>query len=295
VVAFFAIMVLSFPPKDEAYIAYIDESGDPGIRNPRLFAKGPVSEWFSMGAIVVQLHREPEIVQWVKEIHTATRVRRRDLHFAHMNDVQRKIACASIAQKPVRCFALVSNKKNMIGYRNVRAEAARGGSANETFYNFCARILLERVTDFVLEHSLKTYQKPKHVHVIFSNRGGTRYSQTKAYFDLLMNQARSRSTVLNAREIKWEVMHPQLIDAELHENSAGLQLADSVASAFCYAADAHGPRVHNSSHAESLKRIIWHKDGVYAKNGVTLLPWNPALAKLTEQQKKIFRFYGYRI
>ena len=92
---------------------------------------------------------------------------------------QRRIVCEAIASQELRCFALVSNKKNMHGYRNARAEAARGGSANETFYNFCGRVLLERVTEFVYRQSILEHKKPKHLHVIFSDRGGVRYEQTQ--------------------------------------------------------------------------------------------------------------------
>ena len=130
----------------------------------------------------------------------------------------------------------------MMGHKNARAEAARGGSANETFYNFCARVLLERVTEFVLAHSMRHHGKPKHLRIIFSDRGGMRYSQTIAYLDTLANQARSGQTFLDRRVIKWEVFHPALISAERHEKNAGLQLADSVASALCFAADANHSR-----------------------------------------------------
>jgi Protein of unknown function (DUF3800) len=288
-------MVLSFTTADEGYIAYIDESGDPGIRGVHPIAQGGASEWFSLGAVVIQSPKKAEPVMWVKDIHAAIRTKRVDLHFKHMKLGQQILTCQSIAKLPVRCFALVSNKKNMSGYANAKAEAARGASGNETFYNFCARILLERTTDFVLAHSMQQHGKPKHLHVIFSERGGVRYSQTIAYLDLLVNQARSKTTFLNRREIKWQVMHPQLITSAPHGKVAGLQLADSVASAFCYAADAAHPRPHDTSQAEALAPVMWHKQKVIAGNGVTLLPWKIYQAALTEPQKKIFKFYGYRI
>lgn len=151
--------MLSFPPQDEGYIVYIDESGDPGIKDTSSSGKPPSSEWFSLGALVLKSGRELDTVKWVQQIRQKTRiVQRPDIHFANMKQWQRETACELIAVQPVRCFAVVSHKKNMIGHRNVRAEAARGGSANEIFYNFCARILLERVTEFVLDRSLKEYR-----------------------------------------------------------------------------------------------------------------------------------------
>ncbi|MFO0994825.1 MAG: DUF3800 domain-containing protein [Hyphomicrobiales bacterium] len=288
-------MVLAFPPPDVGYIAYIDESGDPGIKKVFPIAPDGASEWFTLGAIVVQAERSDETVDWVKDIRERTKIKRPDLHFAHMSDWQRAISSEAIAALPLKCFTVVSNKKNMMGYTNPRAEAARGASSNETFYNFCARVLLERVTEFVLAHSMQRYGKPKHLQIIFSDRGGMRYSQTVVYFDLLANQARSNQTFLKAREIKWEVIHPKLIEAERHEKSAGLQLTDTVASAFCFAADAEKRKPHVTQHAEALKYRMWHKQNVYAGNGVTFLPWKIAQAKLTESQKLIFRFCGYGV
>lgn len=289
-------MVLAFAPAEEEYIAYIDESGDPGIKAPSHAGKKPSSEWFSVGAIVVKSTRENETVSWVQEIRKRCSITQRpDIHFSEMKPWQRQIACSFIAEMPVRCFVVVSNKRNMIGHQNLRAEAARGGSSNEIFYNFCARILLERVTDFVLDRSIIEFKKPKHVRIVFSHRGGVRYSQSTAYMDILINQARSGTTVLNAREIKWEVVHPNLISSEPHNKSAGCQLADVVASSFRYASDTNGLKDNSLSYALSLEKRMWAKQSVIAYHGVTLLPWRKDQRKLlTEPQRRIFRHYGYR-
>jgi hypothetical protein len=71
-------------------------------------------------------------------------------------------------------------------------------------------------------------------------------------------------------------------------------LADIVASSFFNAADALSTRVHETRHAEALKDRMWSNGGIYADNGVSLQPTPPWRAKLTEKQKTIFRFYGYR-
>ena len=289
-------MVVAFPPSDEGYIAYIDESGDPGIKDTSLLGKGPSSEWFSLGAVVVQSTREPEVVGWVQEIRKKTLIRQRpDIHFADMKPWQRDVACNFISEQPVRCFVVVSNKRNMIGYQNARAEAARGGSANETFYNFCARVLLERVTEFVMDDSIRRFERPRHVRIVFSERGGVRYSQSTAYMDILANQARSGTTVLDAREIKWQVVHPKLICAEPHTKSAGCQLADVVASSFRYAADTNGIRDQTVHYAKALEKRMWTKQGVIAYHGVTLLPWRKMdRQKIPLKQREIFHHYGYR-
>ena len=50
------------------YIAYIDESGDDGLRavKPRTFPGS--SEWLILSAVVIRGSNEPEVAGWVKDI-----------------------------------------------------------------------------------------------------------------------------------------------------------------------------------------------------------------------------------
>ena len=66
----------------------------------------------------------------------------------------------------------------MRGYRNRRVEEARP-SSQEWFYNFCIRLLLERVTDYIVRRTLTDYNEIRHLEIVFSNRGGMRYTQTR--------------------------------------------------------------------------------------------------------------------
>lgn len=139
-----------------------------------------------------------------------------------------------IAEKEVVCFAVCSNKKNMRGWSNERAAIMR---SKQWFYNFCVRFLIERVTDFCLRDSIKKYNAPRYLRVLFSQRGGHEYGQTKAYWEHLKAQASSETTYLRRREIKHQVLHFNLVDYVPHTSVAGLQLADVVASAFYQAID----------------------------------------------------------
>jgi hypothetical protein len=79
-----------------------------------------------------------------------------------------------------------------------------------------------------------------------------------------------------------------------HNKSAGCQIADVVASAFFQAANA-GTQKWNTEYAEALKPRMASNNNGYANEGVTLLPWRNWTLRLTDAQKKIFRFYGYEI
>jgi len=200
-----------------------------------------------------------------------------------------------IGALPIRGFVLLSNKKNMQGYKNPRVEAARGASTQEYFYNFCIRLLLERVTLFTETISLREHKVAKHLEIVFSERGGLRYSQTIAYLSLLQEQARSKTTYLDTREIRWRVIHPALISSVPHGRSAGAQLADPIASAFYQATNTDGTSSWDPTFATLLKPRMWRKAGVYENFGVSLQPTPYRRANLTNPQKQIFHSYGFRL
>ena len=128
--------------------------------------------------------------------------------------------------------------------------------------------------------------------VIFSQRGGHYYGQTKAYWELLKRQSAGGTTHLQKWEVKHEVLRYSLVDYVPHVNVAGLQLADAVASAFYQAVDVLDVQ-HDTSSAQALKSKMGRRAGVIADYGVVLQPTPPWKAKLTEEQKQIFSFYGF--
>lgn len=285
-------MSLAFEPADIRYVAFIDEAGDPGLTRVRPIDSHGATEWLSIGAVLIQQEYHRETVQWVQSIRRTIGARQSpDLHYRDLSPSRKFAVCQDLPKLPLRCFALLSNKKNMRQHRNERAERARP-STQQWFYNWCIRLLLERITNFVESHAVARYGGPRHVQLIFSERGGVRYGQTAAYHNLLREQARSKTTLLQKREIKWRVLHPASTIVVPHEKNAGVQLADVVASAFYQAANTMPPPDWDTTYAKLLERVIPKESGTYADYGVTLLPtWHKA--RLNSQQQEIFRFYGY--
>jgi Protein of unknown function (DUF3800) len=83
VVAFFAVMVLAFERPDVGYIAYIDESGDPGIKAVAPVVPNGASEWFSLGAIVLKKETAVSTVEWVQRLNKRIANQKLDLHYSH--------------------------------------------------------------------------------------------------------------------------------------------------------------------------------------------------------------------
>ncbi len=278
-------------PKQYGYIAYIDEAGDPGLKRVRPVDENGASEWLVLSAVVMRSIREPRVVEWVQDIIGDLGIRRRnDLHYRTLSPARKLNAGNRIAMLPIRAFAVCSNKKNIRGYRNPRAEKI---SSQQWFYNWCVRLLLERVTAYCTGRTIHDYGECKPIKVEFSERGGHRYSQTAAYQYYLRHQQQGGRIYLTRREPVTAMLAWDLMAAYPHETRAGLQLADFVASAFYQAIDCGGPGAWNIEPAKALAQIMPKEAGATRDFGVALFPTPPWKADLSPDQKRIFEFYGY--
>jgi hypothetical protein len=273
------------------YIAFIDEAGDPGLNTVRPIDASGGSEWLCLGAIVIKASDEPKIADWINTLRSRAEIKSAgDLHYRNLRDFRKTIVCSELAKLPLRAFVLASNKKNMRRHRNVRAERY---SSQQWFYNFCLRMLCERVTQFCYDHRKSQRANGRLLKLVYSERGGHSYGQTIAYHELLKNQAKAGELYLTKRRIYWEVLDWRLAEAASHKSSEGAQLADIVASAFYQAVDTLPPTKWDNSFAKLLKPVMAKEDGQYMNFGVALQPTPPSKGKLTDQQKEIFEFYGY--
>lgn len=277
---------------DHDYVAFIDEAGDPGLKAVRPIDDVGGTEWITIAAVLVRKPNFSNVPHWVASMVQDIGIRQRsDLHFRDLSPTRKTVICQRLAELPVRLFVVASNKKNMRGYRNPNAEKI---PANQWFYNWLVRILIERITHYVEYHSLKTFGERKLVKFEFSQRGGHSYSQTAAYHELLRVQSRNDNTILK----KWvpvaSVMNWKLVDSFPHKSRAGLQLADVVASSFYQAVDCLDTGPCDPKYAMLLRdRIAFRGNKRYSDYGVVLQPTPDWKADISESQRSIFRFYRY--
>jgi hypothetical protein len=277
------------------YVAYIDESGDPGLTRVKPLNKNGSSEWLIVSAVVVSRDREQEINGWLADVTTRFKNHHaKALHFAKLNPAKKRAYCEDIASRPVRCFVVASNKKNMRGYENPFAE--RVSLDKNWFYCWLTRLLLERVTHWVDGHSRKNFGEPKKVKLVYSTRGGLSYSQLNAYFELLKMKSIGGDTFLPLGDLYWDVLSRRQVEIRPHYELGGLQLADAVASAFFKACDKYDTGACNPEFAKLLApRMARVEDSGRTQisgYGLKLMPGFKK-AKLEPDQQEIFRFYGY--
>jgi hypothetical protein len=167
--------------------------------------------------------------------------------------------------------------------------------SNQWFYNWCVRLLLERITDYVEKRSLAEYRKPQFVKLVFSRRGGHSFTQTNAYAELIKTQSRAGTLIVDKRSVKWAVLNRHLLEAHPSEQVAGLQVADVIASAFFQAVDVLDVQ-WNPAYAKVLGSTgrFPLESGSCADYSVCLQPTPCWRARLDNRQRQIFEHYGYR-
>ncbi len=277
---------------DCKYIAYIDEAGDDGLKSVRPLDPTGSSEWLVLSAAVIDASREEEIPQWKDAIHTKLwNQQSRDLHFQKLSASKKLIVCREVAKLPVRLFVVCSNKQNMRGYRNPRAEQI---PSKNWFYCWMTRLLLERVTHFVAWHSQQKFERTEKVRVEFSNRGGMSYSQFRAYLTFMWTKG--ENNFLRAGSIDWDVIDKAEFYTYPHHIRPGLFLPDVTASAFFKACDIHNTGAIDTRFAEALSPRIARPCDDIANDasgyGLKLMP-RYSNAPITDDQRAIFRQFGY--
>jgi hypothetical protein len=282
---------------DYGYVAYIDEAGDPGLNRVAPLTPGGSSEWMIVAAALIPAEAEKEVGQWVRDLMSAMNSNQmRDLHFQRLSHHRKVLACSYLADKHVRLFAVVSNKRNMQGYHNPRAATV---PSDNWFYCWLTRILLERVTHDVYHASIRRWKEVRRVKLEFSERGGLRYSQMKAYFEWLkVKSAYGRQPLfVPFGDFEYSTLHPDLMHVHNHTERDGLKLPDIVASAFFKAVDVHQTRQCDPQYAALLAPKMAKAPGteLIAGYGVKLMPNWRTLDRFNvpHEQRAILRRFGY--
>ncbi len=270
-----------------SYVAYIDEFGDDGLARVRPTDPDGASEWFVLGAVVVPADTNREAI-WVQDILTELRLtQRRMLHFQPLDRRRQIGACRAIAKLPVRCFTVVSNKRNMRGHANPKAARVAYSAGRTWFYWWMTRLLLERITDYCERRSLHEHKEPRVVRIEFARRDGLRYSHCQGYFYWLRWQSKTDQLFLKQGDLKWSVINP-LDEIRVFDpaQNAGLQIADAVAGAFYQAVNGNpDPAI------ELAPRMAFDSRGSILGYGLKLMP-DGYLLRAPAHQRQALDFYA---
>jgi hypothetical protein len=280
---------------DYDYVAYIDESGDPGLDGIKPLDPNGASEWIVVSAVVIRKVHEVAATKWMEDIRDRLKSPQMQIiHFRRLRPVWRKeLVCDAIAKLPIRCFVVCSNKKNMKGHENPFADKV---PSQNWFYCWLTRVLLERVTHFVAADSRKRYGIVKRVKIVYSRAGGLSYAQMAAYYEWIREKRRNNNQFLNWGDLDYDTLHSSLLEVRAHSSDVRLSLPDAVANSFYKACDKYDTGACDVTLAKRLvKRMAAVPDkprGQISGYGVKLLPgW--VKAELDADQQEMFLYFGY--
>lgn len=236
---------------DPKFLVYIDEAGDPGVK-PKSTDERLWTDWFSLSAVVVRATRDLEVVDWVADMREAVRSHgTKGLHYRTLSETNRERVTRMLGRKPVRIFALASLKDTMRDHYN----PVLGRANDKEFYNWCLRLLLERVTEWCYRKCLADNEPVAPAKIMFSERGGHDYHELRAYLTRLEAQTLTKTLVLKKRGLAPGIIFSSHCQVRPHADVAGLQLADIAASAIFQAACSVGNK-HCLKPAQNLKPVF---------------------------------------
>lgn len=218
-----------------SFVAYVDESGDEGFKF--LPNNQGSSRWFVLSAFVIRKVNDLQVVHLARQAREMLKKEpNKPLHFRDLRHEQRVPVARLIGGAPVRTVSVLVHKPSIREPEVFQQEAY-------ALYRYATRLLLERVS-WLCRDNQRTGQGDGRVEMVFSNRSAMSYDDLRNYLTML-KVGDARGDV----QVDWEVVDPARIRAVNHDQLAGLQLADAVASGMFYA-------VHRNPYGEFEDRYI---------------------------------------
>ena len=199
-----------------SFTAYIDESGDEGF----VFLPGEKgsSRWLVLSAVVFRKTKDREAVRVMREVRTLLgKDPKKALHFRDMKHEHRVPYVRALATAPIRTVSVLIHKPSIIEPEKFQSEAFR-------LYRYATRLLVERVS-WLCRDTRKDNE----------GDGSCEHRSAMSYEDLRNYLLHLKDKPGTDARIDWNAIKPEQVRAVNHDQLAGLQMADAVASSLFFA------------------------------------------------------------
>ena len=257
-----------------SFTAYIDESGDEGF----VFLPGEKgsSRWLVLSAVVFRKAKDLEAVRVMREVRTLLgKDPKKALHFREMKHEHRVPYVRALATAPMRTVSVLIHKPSITEPEKFQNEAFR-------LYRYATRLLVERVS-WLCRDTRKDNEGDGSCELIFSNRSAMSYEDLRKYLRLLKDKPGT-----DAR-IDWNAIRPQQVPAVNHDQLAGLQMADAVASSLFFAVNLTQYSEVEDRYFRMLRPTIY-RHAKTGELGYGLKFWPGSLEVLTESMAHLASF-----
>lgn len=230
-----------------SFVAYIDESGCEGFKF--LPDEQGSSRWFVLSALVFRKENDLQAVQLAK---TARELLKKPvkhaLHFRNLKHEHRVPLARLIGNATARTVSVLIHKPSIADPLPFQLQAF-------SLYRYASRLLVERVSWLCRDHR-RAGAGDGRVELIYSNRSAMSYEDLCDYLRRLRD-----GTEANGGHVDWSVIDPTLIRAVNHEQLAGLQLADTVASGVYFAANRNPYGEIEDRYLRLMARTLYRHQG----------------------------------
>jgi hypothetical protein len=237
-----------------SFVAYIDESGDEGFMF-REDGSGS-SRWFVISALVVRKTNDLQLVDAAKRARELLRFApKKPIHFCKLRHEQRTPVARIVGELPVRTVSVLIHKPSIQEPENFQQQAY-------SLYRYASRLLLERVSWLCRDAHVAGQGNGK-VDLIYSNRSAMSYDDLRGYLTQLHDQPGGQEV-----RIDWNVVDESMVRAVNHDQLAGLQLADVVASSVYQAVNPNLYGEVEERYLELLRRTVYKHKGTHEGYGL---------------------------
>ena len=285
---------------DHHYTLYIDEAGDPKVDQLKPEYPEGNSEWLCLGGYLIRAEAEADLDRRRDKILVEVGSKPcNELHYKKLSLKNRMIAVRLLTDPTfsARGFIICSYKRTMLNHSNERA-AKVSANPKDVMYNFVCRLLLERATKYVRLSATRHGVDRPVLRIVMASRTGHHFGRFKAYVQQLINQATAGSTYLDTRAIDATVLRWSEIARVPASQSAGVQLADCMTSAFFQSLEQSSP-TYDTEIAKNLLPLMAERgtregrSKNCANEGVTLYPATRAAHLISPEQASFFTYFGY--
>lgn len=251
-----------------SFVAYIDESGDEGFKF--LENERGSSRWFVVSAAVFRRENDLQAVKVLKATRELLgKPPKYALHFKDMKHDARVAYATRIAEAHFRHVSVLVHKPSL-------KEPEHFQEGPYLLYKYATRLLLERVS-WLCRDAHRAGAGDGTVEAIFSDRSAMSYDDLRSYLCKLRDQSATNESI----RIDWNVIKPEQARAVKHDQMAGLQIADCVASSLFAALNKSPLGNTEPRYITILRRQTYrHKEVAL---GYGLKVWPPQLDELERE------------
>lgn len=260
-----------------SFVAYIDESGDEGFRF--LENERGSSRWFVLSAVVFRKENDLVAVKLLKEVRSKLgKEPKKALHFRDLKHEARVAYVSAIGQAPIRIVSVMVHKPSLENFEHFQRDAHK-------LYRYATRLLIERVS-WVCKENARQNDGDGLCDLVFSNRSAMSYEELRDYLAFLRDGPPAAKC-----HIEWGAIDPNMVRAINHDQMAGLQMADAVASGIYFALNLNQYGMTEPRYLELMHTRIYRHRGRAHGYGVKFWPDFERQKKTLDHLAALERFF----